>query len=222
MNLQKRIKKHFEEVLGQALVDSKLLEDNNPQKLDAAILKLYKPHSQEEVKEWLDNLVHPNLEQDVQKTLSLAASCMASKILKSEADVITPQEVSTVINEGIQEAKDILYRRHDENTLHKLDIADIKAGHKAMHELVHVDVPEAILEEVNNTANRTYFTYPQKLINFSETCIIKYAEGSDIKTNELNSLPDALKFIRENPGKEVSIANEHTPQHEKTETERSI
>jgi hypothetical protein len=214
INVKERIKCHYEEVLGEALKKTDISQKDSVGKLSTKsretfneeILKLYTPKSKNKIMEWLDEFVHPHLAKKSEKTLSLAASYAEKETLKLLSyNNVTETQIAKILKESIEQAKNRLQQRHNEHVLYNLEADDIRRGEKALNELVNVDAPEVILNKTAKEIDEMVHENPQRLTNFSEPCTIRYPQGKEIVSRELNSVSDALKFIKENPNKDGHI-----------------
>lgn len=213
MNVKDRIKCHYEEILGEALKGTDIIQKNRAGKLTAKsrtafneeILKLYKPKSENKVIEWLDGSVYPYLDGKSKETLSLVASLATEKTLKLNPNNVTGVQIREIITRSIDKAKKILEKRHNQHVIYNLEVDDLQRGEAAFRELVNVDVPGVILDKTAEKIAEMVRGNPQKLVTFSEPCTVRCPQGKEIKTCELKSVSDALKFIEENPNKDGQI-----------------
>ncbi|MGI6587308.1 MAG: hypothetical protein ACOX2N_00695 [Peptococcia bacterium] len=215
MNVKERIKYHYEDVLGEALMNTDIIQKDSDGKFSAKsretfneeILKLYTPKSKNKIMEWLDKAVHPLLDKKSKEALSLVASYAEKETLKlPNYNNVTEAQINDILKKSIDNAKNLLKQKHKEYVVYNLEVDDIRRGDGALNELINVDAPEVILNKTAKEINKIVRENPQRLINFSEPCTVRYPQGKEIVSRELNSVSDALKVIKENPNKDGHIS----------------
>jgi hypothetical protein len=205
--------------LSEALKNTDIYPKNSDNSINALsrkafndeILKLYKPESKKQVMQWLNDTVHPDFEEKAQKTLSLVASIAQEDTLKLPNNKINATQIIEILKNSIPKAINQLIENHNKHVLYNLDADDIRRGEKAFRELINVDVPEVILNKVGKEIDKMARENPQRFVNFSESCTVRYPQGKEVISCELNSVSDALKFVEEHPHNHAHINKHSSP-----------